>query len=470
MYRRHLIILLLAAAASAQETKFTASVRTRVENWNWFGDDKAGDYTFSGTLARFGIVHQHENHEFNVEFAAPLLAGLPEGSVLGAPRGALGAGANYFGANHASTVSGMVFLKQGFYRWKPRPATALRLGRFEFLDGSEVTPTDPTLAARKAQRIQQRRIGHFLWTHVGRSFDGAQIVNKTGKWTQNAMAMVPTRGVFQTDGWGWNRTALSYLSATRPTGKDKSQGELRLFGICYHDFRHVLKTDSRALALRQADLANIRIGTYGAHYLHSWKTAQGGFDLLLWGVLQSGDWGRLEHRAGAGTIEGGWQFPGGLKWKPWLRGGLYRASGDDNPNDGKHGTFFQILPTPRPYARMPFYNGMNSDDRYVTFSVKPHTRLALNAEYHYLNLANRNDLWYLGGGAFQPWSFGFIGRPANGQTRLADLCDVAADFTIDKHWSVNVYYGYARAAKAIQAIYPKQSNGHLAYVELNWKL
>jgi hypothetical protein len=170
---------------------------------------------------------------------------------------ALGAGANYYGANKSSTVSGMVFLKQGFYRWKPRPATALRLGRFEFLDGSEVTPTDPTLAALKAQRIQQRLIGHFLWTHVGRSFDGAQIVNKTGKWTQNAMAMVPTRGVFQTDGWGWNRTALSYLSATRPTGKDKSAGELRLFGIYYHDFRHVLKTDSRALAAR-----------HGRHRMH----------------------------------------------------------------------------------------------------------------------------------------------------------------------------------------------------------
>ena len=470
-WRPHILLLLAAVVATAQETKFTASLRTRVENWNWFGDDPGGDYTFSGSLLRLGIVHQHKNHELTLELGAPVLLGLPDSAVLPAPRGALGVGANYFAGNHANTNSAMVFLKQGFYRWKATKNTSLRVGRFEFLDGSEVVPSDPTLAALKAGRIQQRLIGHFLWTHVGRSFDGGQILHKHGAWTTTALAMVPTRGVFQTDGWGWNRTALSYVSATRATGKDKSAGELRLFGIYYDDFRHILKTDNRALAARQADLRNnIRIGTYGAHYLHAWKTPNGNFDLLLWGVLQSGAWGQLSHRAGAGNFEAGWQFPVAKAIKPWLRGGYYRASGDKNPNDGTHGTFFQILPTPRPYARMPFYNGMNSDDRFAIFSLKPHSRLTLNTEFHHLNLASANDLWYLGGGVFQPWSFGYIGRPANGQTRLANLYDVAADLSINKNWSVNFYYGYADANKAIQAIYPKQSSGHLAYLELNWKL
>ena len=469
-WRSHILLSLAVLVAPAQETKFTASLRTRVENWNWFGDDPGGAYTFSGSLLRFGLVHQQKNHEFTLEFGAPLLAGLPETGALPAPRGLLGVGANYYSANHANSTAGMVFLKQGFYRWKATANTNVRLGRFEFLDGSEVVPTDPTLAILKRDRIQQRLIGHFLWTHVGRSFDGGQILHKHGPWTTTALAMVPTRGVFQTDGWGWNRTALSYLSATRSTGSGSSIGEVRLFGIYYHDFRPVVKTDNRTLAARQSDLANIRIGSYGAHYLHTWKTAQGNFDLLFWGVLQSGDWGRLSHRAGAGNFEAGWQFPFAKAMKPWLRGGYYRASGDKNPNDAKHGTFFQILPTPRPYAHMPFYNGMNSDDRFAIFSLKPHTRLTLTAEFHHLNLASANDLWYLGGGVFQPWSFGYIGRPANGQTRLANLYDAGADFTINKNWSINAYFGYAAANKAIQAIYPRQSGGRLAYLELNWKL
>jgi hypothetical protein len=468
----HLLSLLLLTSllASAEETKFTASFRTRVENWNWFGDEPGGAYTYSGSLLRFGLTHQHKSHEFTLDFAAPVLGGLPDTAVLPAPRGVMGAGGNYFSANHSNTLAGMVFLKQGFYRWKAAPSTTLRAGRFEFLDGSEVTPADATLAALKRDRIQQRLIGHFLWTHVGRSFDGGQILHKQGAWMMTALGMVPTRGVFQTDGWGWNRTALSYVSATRATGKEKSAGEVRFFGIYYDDFRHVIKTDNRTLAARQIDLANIRIGSYGAHYLHAWKTSQGNFDLILWGVLQSGDWGRLAHRAGAVDIETGWQFPVAKDWKPWLRGGYYRSSGDKNPNDGTHGTFFQILPTPRPYARIPFYNGMNSDDRFAMFSVKPHKRVTMNAEVHHLNLASANDLWYQGGGVFQPWSFGYTGRPANGQTRLANLYDVGADVMIDKHWSINAYFGYAQASKAIAAIYPRQSSGQLAYLELGWKL
>jgi hypothetical protein len=464
MIRRSLILLLLAATVcGAQETRFTASLRTRAENWNWFGDDPAGAYTFSGSLLRLGLVHQQKSHEVTLELGAPVLAGLPRAAGLGA-------GANYYTANDLHTASAMVFLKQGFYRWKATPRTSLRVGRFEFLDGSEVAPADPVLAALKAQRIQQRLIGHFLWTHVGRSFDGAQALHKQGLWTATALAMTPTRGVFQTDGWGWNRTALSYLSATRPTGKDKSAGELRVFGIYYHDFRHVLKTDNRPLAARQSDLANIRIGSYGAHYLHLWKTPNGNFDLLLWGVLQSGDWGRQSHRASAADFEAGWQLPVAKSVKPWLRGGFYHASGDDDPSDGRHGTFFQILPTPRPYARMPFYNGMNSNDAFVLISCKPHARLTLNAEFHRLDLASGKDLWYVGGGVFQPWSFGYAGRSGGGHTGLAKLSDVAADFTIDKHWSVNAYFGYAAAGKAIQSAYPRQSSGRLAYLELNWKL
>jgi hypothetical protein len=465
-----ILTLMTLLVAPAQETKVTASARTRVENWNWFGDDPGGAYSFSGTLLRLGITHQRKNHELTLELGAPILAGLPEGSLLGAPQGVLGVGGNYFAANDRSRASAMVFLKQGFYRWKASVNTSVRLGRFEFLDGSEVAPADPVLAVLKRDRIQQRLIGHFLWTHVGRSYDGGQILHKSGAWTTTALAMVPTRGVFQTDGWGWNRTALSYVSTTRATGSGKSVGEVRLFGIYYHDFRHVLKTDNRPVAARQADMSNIRIGSYGAHYLHSWKTEHGNFDLLLWGVAQSGDWGRLSHRAWAGNLEAGWQLPVAPKLKPWLRGGYYRASGDKNPNDSRHGTFFQILPTPRPYARMPFYNGMNSDDRFVTASIKPHARLAVNGEFHHLNLASANDLWYLGGGVFQPWSFGYIGRPANGQRRLANLYDAGVDFTINKNWTVSGYAGWAQASKAIQAIYPRQSSGRLAYLELSWKL
>jgi acyl-CoA synthetase (AMP-forming)/AMP-acid ligase II len=50
-----------------------------------------------------------------------------------------------------------------------------------------------------------------------------------------------------------------------------------------------------------------------------------------------------------------------------------------------------------------------------------------------LRLSNRNDLWYTGGGAFQPATFSFVGRPSNGSQSLANLYDVSVDDQINPH-------------------------------------
>jgi len=110
-----------------------------------------------------------------------------------------------------------------------------------------------------------------------------------------------------------------------------------------------------------------------------------------------------------------------LTLKPWLRGGYYYGSGDGNPNDNKHGTFFQILPTARPYARFPFFDMMNNEDRFGMLSIRPHKRVTVKTEAHALRLASRNDLWYIGGGAFQPWTFGYQSKAAGGARGLANL-------------------------------------------------
>jgi hypothetical protein len=54
-------------------------------------------------------------------------------------------------------------------------------------------------------------------------------------------------------------------------------------------------------------------------------------------------------------------------------------------------------------------------------------RLALRADVHHLRLSNANDQWYLGGGAFQPQTFGYTGRPSNGRKTLGTLVDLSAD-------------------------------------------
>jgi hypothetical protein len=51
-----------------------------------------------------------------------------------------------------------------------------------------------------------------------------------------------------------------------------------------------------------------------------------------------------------------------------------------NPADNDHTTFFHVLPTPRIYARTPFYNLMNSEDLFAQFRIRPHARVSLRTD------------------------------------------------------------------------------------------
>jgi hypothetical protein len=129
--------------------------------------------------------------------------------------------------------------------------------------------------------------------------------------------------------------------ASESTGT--SSAEWRVFGLGYSDYRDgVVKTDNRPLPVRTADTSYINIGTYGGHYLQAVQSSAGTIDLLLWGALQNGSWGRLAQRSGAVSAEAGWQPPVLSAVRPWLRGGFDYGSGDGNPNDATHGTFFRF--------------------------------------------------------------------------------------------------------------------------------
>lgn len=473
----YLLILLAAILSAAQPAapvqrrgvQFQGSLRSRLEAWDWF-DANAGDsYAFLGSIARFQLSQQMESADWTVEFAVPFLLGLPDNALAGGAQGLLGLGGNYFVANQRSRNVAMVFPKQAYWRWKNLGGAAgqsLRIGRWEFNDGSELAPKNATLAALKASRIQMRLIGHFGWTHVGRSFDGLHYSFQKPRSAFHFLGAIPTRGVFQTDGWGWNKTALAYTSYSRALGNEKNAGDLRLFGVWYHDWRHVLKVDNRSAAARQADLSNISLWTWGAHYMRAMETPVGVFDVLLWGTLQHGRWGRLEHRAASGDFEAGLQPKLLTRVKPWIRGGYYSGSGDADPGDGRHGTFFQILPTPRPFARFPFFNLMNNQDAFAMFILRPHPAWTFSTEMHALRLANSRDLWMLGGGVFQPWSFGYVGRPSNGNRSLATLWDASADWRINARWTLSGYWGYANGKSVIAAIYPEGKNARFGYLEL----
>jgi len=234
-----LLLLLSGSAAIGQEpaaqpiqiggVTFSGSVRERYEVWNWFEPASENNlYSFSGTVVRFGFSQKHEHYDWNLEFESPILLGLPNHAANPAPLGQYGLGGSYYAANDKNQNAAFIFPKQAFLRVKGEHAS-LRMGRMEFTDGSEVTPKDPTLASLKADRIGQRLLGNFGYSDVLRSFDGMQFAYSNGPWTFTALGAVPTRGVFQVDGWGWVKTPVTYVALTRQAEFGSSVAEWRLF-------------------------------------------------------------------------------------------------------------------------------------------------------------------------------------------------------------------------------------------------
>jgi hypothetical protein len=445
----------------------SGNIRERYEVWDWFPTNGESTYGYSGTLIRMAFSQQRKHYDWTIELAAPVLLDLPDGAVEPPPQGQLGLGATYYAANRNKQYAAFIFPKQAFVRFNVAHSS-LQLGRFEFTDGSEVTPKDATLAALKTDRIGQRLIGTFGFSDVMRSFDGLHYAYSNGPWNFTAVGAIPTRGVFQVDGWGWVKTPLTYVSLTRQSAFGRSHVEWRIFGIYYNDDRGILKTDNRPLAVRNQDFAGIDIGTYGGHYIVAIPTAAGPVDLLGWGALQSGRWGVLTQRSGAGALEGGIQPHFASRLRPWFRAGYFYSSGDKDPSDGVHGTFFAVLPTPRVYARFPFFNEMNNRDLFAELILRPRDDLTFRTDVHGLWLASNHDLWYSGGGAFQPWTFGFSGRPSNNATGLANLYDISFDYKWTRSVSLGLYFGYAQGHRVIESIYPGDSNGMLGFVEVNY--
>jgi hypothetical protein len=481
-----LIWLLLVANASSQETEeafddvpkpirfgslsLSGELRGRGQGWNWFSGDERVKYGFGDSLLRLSLSQERSKLDWKIEVAQPALYNLPADAVAtgGVP---LGLGGIYFSANGKHRNPASVFVKQAYISLRGIDGNGgvLQLGRFEFSDGLEKIPEASDLAWIKQQRIAHRLIGDSYWTDIGRSLDGIHFFDNFGD--RNNVTFVAaraTRGVWQTDGSGEMDVDILYGAFTREFATTSTASELHVFGLGYHDGRGLLKTDNRPLSVRVADTQNIRIGTFGVSYAIAAPIRYTGkWDLMAWGAEQIGRWGVLNHRANSGTVEIGWRPP--IPWvHPWIRAGAFFASGDGNPNDSQHTTFFQPLPTEQLYARLPFYTLQNTEDYMGQVIVKPTRKLEVRSEVHKVKLHAVNDLWYLGSGAFQNTSFGYIGLPNNGHRGLGNYVDFNADYRLSSRWFVRGYIG-ALSGKGAITDQTRGRKGGFAYLDVVYR-
>jgi len=443
----------------------TGNLRLRFEDWDFF-KAQTGDnsYGYGASLLRVSISRQFQREDWLFEIAQPSLIGLPTRAVVPAPQGQLGFGGTYFAANPDRTVG--IFLKQAYVRFKGirgDQTSNLRIGRFEFGDGLEMTPEGP-LGAVIRDRVANRLIGNFGFTHVQRSLDGAHFSRGMTGTNFTIVTARPTEGVFQVKGTKELNVEIVYGAVTKNL-RSLGDGQGRVFATYYRDGRDVLKTDNRPLAVRSEDHKKIGITTIGGNYVAVSDAGIGKADVLFWGAVQAGNWGHLSQRSHAIAGEVGYLFDK-APLKPWIRAGYFRGSGDDNPSDGVHRTFFQELPTPRPFARFPLYNLMNDEDTFAQLNFNPIPKLNVRSEAHGLNLTNAQDLWYVGGGAFQKETFGYTGRPSGGRRGFADVFDVSADYQVDPQTILTFYAAHAGGKAVVRNLFPDGHNANLVYIEV----
>jgi hypothetical protein len=454
---------------------FTFSERLRGEFVDWFQPPESvarGDvhrYDYFASQLRAGVKVTFPHVQLVLEGQDTRLANLPDDASLAPPQGNLGPGALYF-FHTRNTSQGEPFLKQGFLTLR-RGGLSLTGGRFEVRDGLETIPGDATLAVVKRTRIAERLVGPFDFTHVTRSFDGVRATWDRPAWNLTAFATKPTAGGFEISA---NReiddVGLAGVSATakRLPIPDSPPADVRFFYLYWDDRRDdVLKVDNRPLAVRSADHDSINVHSVGGHVITAIPLGPGTVDLLGWAVVQAGTWGTQDHGAWSYAVEAGYQLPR-LPAAPWLRVGIDRSSGDDDPRDDHHESFFQVIPTARIYAQFPFFNMMNDQDVFAELLLRPHSRVTIRTDYHWLQITEARDLWYSGGGATNDDVFGYAGAPAAGEHQLAHLVDVSVTVQVLERLTFGAYYGHAFGGDVVRVTYPGVT-GNYGFVEATFR-
>ena len=439
----------------------------RVESWRYFEPRPAGgepDYTYLGDRLRFDVRRHWAKADLTMSAQYVGMVNLPDQA---SGPGALGTGALYFDQGGRRSNSSQIYLRFANVRFPSlTKGVDLQVGRMGYTSGAEAPSGVPKIETVKRQRLDARIVGEFEWSIYQRVFDGVRVDVTQPRWRATGVAFMPTQGGFARAA---NQTMRDVVVAgatvsSRPGGGDGRHTQVQGFGWQYHDRRAVTQRPDNT---GRASLAGVDIDvtTGGAVVLGAYPVGRGEADVFAWAAGQVGQWYGDDHRAVALALEGGYQWTT-APWRPWLRAGVFHASGDDDPADDAHSTFFPMLPTVRRFSQTTVYSTMNVQDLFVQVQARPRPALGLRLDVRRLNLASRADLWYAGSGATlsRGATFGYAGRRSNGSRRLGTEVEASADYAITPRVSVNGFLGHLRGGPVVTGTF---ANGNLwfGYIE-----
>jgi hypothetical protein len=428
---------------------------TRLSAWSFFEPPSNGgdpDYVHVANRLRVGVRRAARRYEVIAAVQYVHLGGLPDRAIGPGP---LGDGAMYF--DHAGRTNPWdVYLRYLNVRLTAVPGGLIAQGgRMGYTSGAEAPSGVPKVDTVSAQRIGSRLIGEFEWSLFQRSYDGVRVDWKRPRLQATGAWLRPTQGGFE-DAANRSIADIDLLigAVTLQPGTVAPRTQAQLFAYRYDDERPVrARPDNSGLSASRVDAS---IATFGASLAGAYPAGPGEADTVLWVAGQSGSWYGQRHRAISVAVEGGFEWAT-APWRPWVRGGLLYASGDPNPADDQHGTFFPMLPTVRKYALSATYSPMNLNDRFLEISLRPHDRVRASTSVRVLSLVSAADGWYAGSGATQQEGriFGYAMRPSRGATGLGKVLEGSMDVRLTPHWSLNGYLGHIRGGDVVDGTFAR---------------
>jgi hypothetical protein len=193
-------------------------------------------------------------------------------------------------------------------------------------------------------------------------------------------------------------------------------------------------------------------------------------NVLLWGTVQTGDWGAVDQEGWAFLVDAG-RVLDGMPGKPTVHLAWEQSSGDEPGGD--HETFFNVIPTNHKYYDlMDFTAFSNLRDAYIETLFSAGPKVKVRIALHDFALTEETDGWYGGSGAFEEESFGYAARlPTGGRFPSKDL---GRELNTDVAWALPAGFqlglggGYFWGGEAAEAFLLAEGDGSWVYLELNW--
>ncbi len=440
--------------------------RLRWEYWSGLEakPNAQSDYNFVNLRVRPYVKYPGEHFVFFFQFQYTGAFNLPENGVSGPGR-------LYFSLSQpddhpqATDVLEFWMKAQDFLV----DGLGFRVGRLGFKGGVEQLYDDKALSWVKKVRLSERLLGTFDWTNIGRRYHAAMGFYNTQWFRIDAYAAKLLAGGFEYDTAFKELKDVDIFGGTMTLKDDFliDHTEIRIYGIFYRDSRDVA---------RSVTGGTLEIPAVGA----SWAGVYPGFgpgrvDTLLWGCYQWGDWGASNHSAYALLAEAGYKFTE-VRFQPWFRLGVALASGDDDPTQGTHKSFFGMVPTNHKfYGYMDTSALSNLINFYQQVILAPAAGVTVQVDGHLFWLHDTNDSWYAGSGPTRNDVFGYAGgfnlssgttaRLTGGEGFIGGELDLTAKYKASKHVSFSGTYAHFFGAAGAAAVFPENHDGDWLYIQ-----